>query len=531
MVFSGLAPLIVEDVADEGELIRVRARTPDEPVPCPGCGARTGRVHGYHERTVADVPVDARRVQVVVRIRRLVCPTSGCRQTFREQVPGVLERYQRRTSRLAGQAGAVVRELAGRAGARALSALAMRVSRHTALRILVRLPLPPPRVPRVLGVDDFALRKRHRYATILIDAETRERIDVLPGRGADALEDWLREHPGVEVACRDGSSTYAEAIRRVLPDAVQVGDRWHLWHNLAEAVRKEVAAHSACWAKAAVPAKDGTRAVTTRERWVQVHALLGQGVGLLECARRLNLVLNTVKRYARIPEPERLVRAPAYRPTLVDPYRDHLRRRRAEEPAVPVQRLFAEIKQLGYQGSLNLLYRYITQGRAEGDRPPVSPRRFARLMLTRPENLTGTQRELCHELTTACPEMIETAGFVRSFAAFLTPREDNAERLEEWIATVRAADLPNLHAFTRGLDLDKQAVRAAVTLPYHNGGTEGVNTKTKRIMRQMHGRASFALLRHRILLGLHNALLPLKVHQSHPAGVEADGAVRAGRSD
>jgi transposase len=86
--------------------------------------------------------------------------------------------------------------------------------------------------------------------------------------------------------------------------------------------------------------------------------------------------------------------------------------------------------------------------------------------------------------------MIETAGFVRSFTALLTPREDNAERLEEWIAAVRAADLPHLHAFTRGLDLDKQAVHAAVTLPYHNGGTEGVSTKTKRIMRQMHGRAT-----------------------------------------
>lgn len=54
---------------------------------------------------------------------------------------------------------------------------------------------------------------------------------------------------------------------------------------------------------------------------------------------------------------------------------------------------------------------------------------------------------------------------------------------------------------TRGLDLDKDAIEAAVGLPFHNGGTEGVNTKTKRIMRQMHGRTGFALLRHRILLG------------------------------
>ncbi|WP_203787728.1 transposase, partial [Longispora fulva] len=83
----------------------------------------------------------------------------------------------------------------------------------------------------------------------------------------------------------------------------------------------------------------------------------------------------------------------------------------------------------------------------------------------------------------------------------LTPATGNADLLDGWIARARGADLPHLHAFTRGLDFDRQAVQAAVTLPFHNGGTEGVNTKTKRIMRQMHGRAGFALLRHRILLG------------------------------
>lgn len=502
VVFSGLSALVVEGVTDEGEVIRVSARTRDDPVPCPVCRAPTAKVHGLHGRTLVDVPVDGRRVVVSVRVRRLVCPVLGClRQTFREQVPGLVERYQRRTPRLARQLGSAVKELAGRAGARLSCAWVCGISRSTALRLLTRLPTPPPRVPRVIGVDDFALKRRHRYATVIIDAETGERIDVLPDRTAPTLVTWLREHPGAEYVCRDGSATYAEAIRQALPEAVQVSDRWHLWSNLCGKVLAEVRSHAACWATAVNPARPGgVREQTTRERWQRVHDLLGQGVGLLECARRLDVALNTVKRYARMKEPTTERRTPRYKPTLVDPYRDHLRTRRAADPAVPVLQLFREIKELGYTGSLNLLYRYITQGRAEGDKPVTTPQRFARLLLTRPENLREKDTALLRELTGTCLEMTELASLTGKFAQLLAPAENNDAKLTDWITAVRTADLPHLHSFANGLELDRAAVDAGLTLPYHNGRTEGVNTRTKRIMRQMHGRAGFPLLRHRILL-------------------------------
>jgi transposase len=501
-VFSGLSPLVMEEVADEGERIVVRARTPQDTAACPTCEASSERVHGYHWRTVADLPVDDRRVVVRVRVRRLVCPTPGCRHTFREQVSGVLERYQRRTARPTRQVKAVVKELAGRAGARLPAVLAAGVSRHTALRTLLRIPLPTGRIPRVIGVDDFALRRRHRYATVIIDAESHERIDVLPDRTADTPEAWLREHPGVDIVCRDGSATYAGAIRRALPAATQVTDRRHLWHNLCEAALSEVKAHSTCRATVLdAPLHDGPRAQTTLERWHQVHALLDQGVGLLECARRLQLALNTVKRYARADRPERMLRVPKYRASLVDPYREHLRKRRAEDPAVPVKYLFEEIKALGFTGCLNLLHKYINQGRADADRSHLSPRRLARMLLTRPDNLKVEHQALLDRLTAACPEMTQLAACIRDFAQLLTPHTGNAHGLSGWITQARAADLPHLHAFARGLERDRDAVIAALTLPYSNGPTEGVNTKTKRIARQMHGRAGFTLLRHRILLG------------------------------
>jgi hypothetical protein len=370
------------------------------------------------------MPVDGRQVVVRVRIRRLVCAVLSCRrQTFREQVPGLLERHQRRTTRLTGQLSDLVKELCGRASARLARSLAVPVSYASALRLLRRVPVPEVRIPRVIGVDDFALRRRHSYATIIINAETGERIEVLPGRDAATLEAWLRGHPGIEAVCRDGSATYAEAVRRAPPDAVQISDRWHLWHNLAEAVRKGVSAHSTCWAKAGPPPGRGeTGRHHPRERWQQVPTLRERGVGLRECARRLNLALNTVKRYDRVAEPERLIRAPKYRPTLVDPYRDHLRKRRLENPAVPVTHLLQEIRELGYTSISNLLVHYINQGRVEVDRPAPLPRRLARYLLTRPDRLKEYQRERIEAARGTCHEMTALAVLIHRFAVLLGSR-------------------------------------------------------------------------------------------------------------
>jgi hypothetical protein len=332
---------------------------------------------------------------------------------------------------------------------------------------------------------------------LLLDAVTHRRVDVLPDRTAATLAGWLREHPEVQVVCRDGSASYAEAIRDGAPQAVQVSDRWHLWHNLAKAVEKTVVAHSGCWhtgpSRPNRPLDD-----RTRDRHAAVHALLDQGVGLLDCARRLGWALNTVKRYARAATAEELQRPPRYRETLVDPYRDHLRRRLADEPQVAVTRLLAEIRELGYAGSANLLVRYLNRGRADAERTPPSPRRVVSWLMTKPEKLPAHHGGHLQDLLARCPHLSALADRVHEFAGLLTGRR--GQHLDAWITAVEADDLPALHGFVHGLRMDLPAAVAGLTLPYSNGPMEGTNTKVKFLKRQMYGRAGFPLLRQRILL-------------------------------
>ena len=193
-----------------------------------------------------------------------------------------------------------------------------------------------------------------------------------------------------------------------------------------------------------------------------------------------------------------MIRAPACRPTLVDPYREHLRTRRAEDPAVPLTHLLGEITRLGYTGSANLLMRCITQGRVEADHATLSPKKVTGLLLTDPADLHQDERELREKLGAACPEMTELSALIGRFAAMLTPEAANAQRLGQWITRLRAANLPTLGSFATGLERDRDAVEAALTLPYHNGRPEGVNQKL--LKRQTYGRAGFPLLRQRILL-------------------------------
>lgn len=417
--------------------------------------------------------------------------------------------------------------LAGRAGARLATRLGLSVGRNALLRLVRALPDPRLTTVTVLGVDDFALRRGHRYGTVLIDMDTHRPIDVLDDRDAETFTAWLVAHPGVTVICRDRAGAYTEGARAGAPEAIQVADRWHLWHNLAEYVEKTVAAHHQCLRPDAdIPSRIPAEPVSTAElaeaaavaaarrgensalvartkaRYEEVQALKDQGKAIKAIKRELGLARETVRRFYYAPSVEELLAKPrGGRPSVLDEYKPYPHER-WNAGCTNASTLYREITEQGYRGNRGTVAAYVAPFRAPGAAPPATPtvpkvRRITSWMPRRPEELEDEEQLQLKEVLASCPHLDTTAAHVEAFAEMLTGR--HGHRLDSWMNAVDADDLPHPHRFVRGLRHDYTAVLNGLTPPYSSGAVEGNVNRIKTIKRQMYGRANFDLLRKRIL--------------------------------
>jgi transposase len=533
------AAAAVDRVEHSGDLVTFRVRAKVGDAACPGCGARSSRVHARYQRRLSDLPLGGRQVQVIVHVRRFKCASPCCAQsTFSEQIPGLTTPFAHRTPPLTEALAAIALALAGRPGSRLAAKLAMPCCRDVLIRLIRAQPLPGAGQIEVLGVDDFAVRRGQSYNTILIDMATHQPVDVLPDRESGTLAAWLREHPEVQVVCRDRAGAYAEGIRTGAPQAVQVADRFHLWKNLCEAAEKTVAAHHHCLRAAAAaaqvepaaqeppaqvpppaaepaapPGRTRRLAERTRARYAEVQDCLARGLSRSAAARELNLDIQTVRRFANATCAEELLGKAEHRSTKLDPYLD-LVNQRWNEGVTNAGAIAAELRALGFKGDVQTVRRYLQSFRLPGTSrshpdpnrrkaapaaPAVpKPRAISRALLTHPDHLSEDDALIVKNATAGCAHLERLHQHVRAFAKIMAQRR--GQELPAWLDAVEADDLPELRSLAAGMRRDLAAVINGLTLEHSSGAVEGNVTRIKRLKRDGYGRANFDLLRAQILI-------------------------------
>jgi transposase len=389
-----------------------------------------------------------------------------------------------------------------------------------------------PPSPQVLAVDDWAWRRGHRYGTVLVDLERNRVVDLLPDRQAETLAAWLRDHPSVAIIARDRAGAYADGARQGAPNAIQVADRWHLLRNLGDAVQaltdrhvgplRRAAQHAAVQAAAQitseVPAavtptprpmnrmQQASQASLARRqaRYEEAAHLRAEGVPIRRIAALLGVERKTARGWLRRGH------APLWhkpkRGGVLAAYAAFLDRRWAEGCCNAAQ-LWRELVDLGFRGRPGTVRAWA--GKRRKAKPtnevphtavptPVWPlparRRIGQMLMADAPTLNETERAFVARLLDEAPDLAAALAAAKRLHRVL--RRDSDESLAD---VLTAAEATSLADFAIHLRRDLDAVQAAVDLRWTTSPAEGQVNRIKMIKRTMYGRASFDLLRERVL--------------------------------
>lgn len=209
---------------------------------CPKCGHDSNKYHSTYRRKLQDLPILGKSVYIYLTGYQYQCENDDCDQSvFCEDLNGFTGHYKRMTRRLEDFLVTVALNTSCEGAARIAKLIGIKISGDTIIRILLERASHINKTNTdFIGVDDWAYKKSNTYGTIIVDGHTHHPIELLNGRDGKELKDWLKENKQIKTVTRDRASAYASAIQEILPEAMQVADRFHLHQNFLECIQKVI---------------------------------------------------------------------------------------------------------------------------------------------------------------------------------------------------------------------------------------------------------------------------------------------------
>lgn len=414
---------------------------------------------------------------------------ASLRKIFCERLPKVVAPSARRTLRLREVVQQLGLLMSGQTARRLASAIGIRASRDSFPRAAqgygqIQAKAQDNQALRVIGLDDWALRKGHSYGTIIIDMERSRPVALLEDRERTRVQAWLEQHPNPKIIARDRDASYAEACTWGVSQAEQVADRWHLLRNLIKVLERHLArrclelktalrnepneAASEASASLGVPALLSKPRARQREqhaqnsqrrveRFERVKELFARGCSKRSIARELGLSPATVNRYLALEQlPVHGNRSRRY-PSRLDEHLAYLHKR--WQAGCRSARLCRELRDRGYRGSYTRVKEYFAllrqiDGEAIAGKRPAQARLPAPLtlawwLMTGVDKLKPQQESLVRRLCKHVPELPKELALVRRGWDAIRKWQQGA--FNAWRETVKKEGFAELKRFVQGL--------------------------------------------------------------------------------
>ena len=520
LVFGELDDFEVLNTEKANNTVVINVASTQSGSECPNCKVLSKSVHSYYFRSLMDLPMLDNETWIRLKARKFYCGNGQCQiKVFTERFTSLFGSGKRITERVKERVLKVAMLMGGNGGEKLCRLMKMPVCSSTLIRAIHHQPVKQNETPKILGIDDWAFKKRLNYGTVMVDMERRKIIDLLPDRETDSVRRWLEAHPGVQVVSRDRYSNFANGVKQASEDIVQVADRWHLLKNMGDAIQKTIdrnyiilksAREKEIRRQQDLHAKEIESTAAVQEeikgilqrKFYKVKELLAQGLSISKISQEAGVQRVTIRRWKEF---DALPIKKAHNRTNMYLYEQTVRDLVTENPAMEIKEILASIIRMGFTGSRSQAYLQIAKIR--GKKPKeylpkmphiyLIPSRTSILLYCNPEKLSTKEKRLVDDLCLKSEEIKRTAELALSFRVMMENKDGAG--LIHWINEAIHAGVKELKEFARGLISDFDAVKNAIMLPWSNGQVEGQVNRLKTIKRQMYGRASFELLRKRLI--------------------------------